>query len=64
MSTNPLQSIPNIDRAMAADLNLLGITVPADLKGRDALALYAQLCNITNQRNDPCVADTFMAAVH
>lgn len=64
MSTDPLLSIPNIGRAMAADLHLLGIREPADLAGRDPFALYEQLCAETGQRHDPCVADTFMAAVH
>ncbi len=49
---------------MAADLQLLGIREPADLKGRDPLQLYEELCKITGLRHDPCVADTFMAAVH
>ncbi|MGQ5522570.1 helix-hairpin-helix domain-containing protein [Chitinimonas sp. PSY-7] len=59
-----LQSIPNIGPAMAADLHLLGIREPADLKGRDPFQLYEELCKITGQQHDPCVADTFMAAVH
>ncbi|HEX2011533.1 MAG TPA: helix-hairpin-helix domain-containing protein [Roseateles sp.] len=58
-----LEQIPNIGTAMAGDLRLLGITRPQELRGRDAFVLYQQLCAITEQRQDPCVLDTLMAAV-
>ncbi|QPF73796.1 mitomycin resistance protein [Roseateles sp. DAIF2] len=58
-----LEQIPNIGPAMAADLRLLGIQTPQQLRGRDAFVLYQQLCVITEQRQDPCVLDTLMAAV-
>jgi len=49
---------------MEADFRLLGILRPADLAGRDPIALYHELCRVTGTRHDPCVADVFMAAVH
>ena len=58
-----LQDIPNIGPAVADDLRQLGITTPADLPGRDPFALYDDLCRITGQRHDPCLLDTFIAAV-
>lgn len=58
-----LQDIPNIGPAVAADLRQLGITTPDDLPGRDPYALYDDLCRITGQRHDPCLLDTFIAAV-
>ena len=58
-----LEALPNIGKAMAADLRLLGIERPQDLTGRDPLALYLQLEQVTGHRQDPCVLDTFMAAV-
>ena len=58
-----LEQIPNIGPAIAADLRQLGITVPAELIGRDAYAMYEDLCRLTGQRHDPCVLDTFIAAV-
>jgi len=58
-----LEQIPNVGAAMAADLRLLGIQQPRQLRGRDAFVLYQQLCAITEQRHDPCVLDTLMAAV-
>ena len=58
-----LTDIPNIGPAMARDLRALGVTEPKDLKGKDALTLYRQLSKLTGQRQDPCVLDTFLAAI-
>jgi predicted GIY-YIG superfamily endonuclease len=58
-----LEDIPNIGPAIAADLRQLGITAPAELPGRDPYAMYDDLCRITGQRHDPCLLDTFIAAV-
>lgn len=58
-----LEQLPNIGPSLAADLRLLGIHEPAQLRGRDAFVLYQQLCAATGQRQDPCVLDTFMAAI-
>lgn len=56
-----LTDLPNIGRAMAEDLQLLGIQNPEQLKGRDPYALYQELCIATGQRQDPCVLDTFIS---
>jgi hypothetical protein len=58
-----LEDIPNVGPAVAADLRQLGITEPADLPGRDPYVMYDDLCRITGQRHDPCLLDTFIAAV-
>lgn len=58
-----LEQLPNVGPALAADLRLIGIQTPADLRGKDAFVLYQKLCAATGQRQDPCVLDTFMAAV-
>ena len=58
-----LEQLPNIGPSLAADLRLIGIRHPSELLGKDAFALYQQLCAITGERHDPCVLDTFMAAV-
>ena len=58
-----LEDIPNVGPAVAADLRRLGIATPAELPGRDPYALYDDLCQITGQRHDPCLLDTFIAAV-
>jgi Pathogenicity locus len=58
-----LEDIPNVGPAIAADLRRLGITSPGDLLGRDPYGMYDDLCRITGQRHDPCLLDTFIAAV-
>ena len=58
-----LEQLPNVGPAMAADLRLIGIRTPRQLIGRDAFALYQKLNAATGRRHDPCVLDTFMAAV-
>ena len=58
-----LEQLPNIGPRIAADLRRLDIAVPADLKGRDPYEMYDELCRRTKARHDPCVLDTFIAAV-
>jgi Pathogenicity locus len=58
-----LEDIPNIGPSIADDLRQLGITTPGDMPGRDPYAMYDELCRITGQRHDPCLLDTFIAAV-
>jgi hypothetical protein len=58
-----LEDIPNVGPAVAGDLRQLGITTPSDLQCRDPYAMYDDLCRITGQRHDPCLLDTFIAAV-
>lgn len=57
-----LEQLPNIGPSLAADLRRIGIQHPADLIGQDAYALYRRLCQVSGQRQDPCVLDTFLAA--
>ncbi len=56
-----LTDLPNIGKAGAADLQLLGIHQPADLLGRDPYQLYQQLCQLTGVRHDPCVIDVLLS---
>jgi hypothetical protein len=58
-----LEQLPNIGPALAADLRSIGIVHPRELARRDAFVLYQALCAKTGKRQDPCVLDTFMAAV-
>jgi hypothetical protein len=58
-----LEQLPNVGPAIAADFRLLGLTRPQDLIGRDPYALYDELCRVTKRRHDPCLLDTFIAAV-
>ena len=58
-----LEDIPNVGTSVAADLRQLGIKLPGDLVGRDPFAMYDDICRLTGQRHDPCLLDTFIAAV-
>jgi len=58
-----LEQLPNIGRSLADDLRLIGVNTPSELIGRDPYSLYDELCRVTKQRHDPCVLDTFIAAV-
>ena len=58
-----LEDVPNVGPAVAAVLRRLGITSPGDLAGRDPYAMYDDLCRLTGQGHDPCLLDTFIAAV-
>lgn len=59
-----LRTIPNIGKSLAEDLYSLGYRKPEDLKGEQPLTMYRRLCEKTGARQDPCVLDTFMSAVH
>lgn len=58
-----LTDIPNIGPAMSADFKLLGLMSPSQLKAQDPLKLYRELGRISAVRQDPCVLDTYIAAV-
>jgi hypothetical protein len=56
-----LPDLPNIGTSMAKDLELIGISAPRQLTGKDLVALYTRLCQMTGARHDPCVLDTFIS---
>ncbi len=58
-----LEDVPNIGKAIADDLRGIGIAEPRDLVGKDGMELYQTLNKKTGVRHDPCVCDTFLAAV-
>ncbi len=59
-----LDALPNIGKAIAADLLMIGIDHPKQLIGRDPFRMYDKLCSMTEQKHDPCVIDVFMSAVY
>jgi hypothetical protein len=67
MATDPdlraLTALPNVGPAVARKLRRLGVTRPEDLRGRDAEELFERLCALDGRRHDPCLLDTFTAAV-
>ncbi|MBW3531125.1 helix-hairpin-helix domain-containing protein [Shewanella sp. SM72] len=56
-----LTDLPNIGKACAADLRLLGIDKPEQLLDRNPYELYQTLCDKTGQRHDPCMLDVFIS---
>ena len=58
-----LEDIPNVGKAIAADLRGLGLHQPDDLKGKDPYDLYDRINLATGKRQDPCLLDTFISAV-
>ena len=57
------EEMPNIGPQMARDFKLLGFKHPQDLAGKDPIKLYEQIQKLIGTRHDPCVLDTYMAAV-
>lgn len=58
-----LEELPNVGKATVADLHLLGITEPLQLKMRDPYQMYDELCRLSSVRHDPCVYDVFISIV-
>ena len=58
-----LGQLVSIGPAMLRDFELLGIRSMAQLARRSPTRMYRQLCEITGEHQDPCVLDTFSAAV-
>ncbi len=58
-----LTDLPNVGPACEKDLQRIGIRMPAQLHGRDAYDMYAQLCLRTGVTHDPCVIDVFLSLV-
>jgi hypothetical protein len=56
-----LTDLPNIGKAGAKDLELLGIHSAEQLIGQCPFEMYARLCRQTSTRHDPCVIDVFIS---
>ena len=59
-----LLALRNIGPAMRRDFTLLGIRTVRQLARCRAERLHKRLEQLTGQRQDPCVLDTFAAAIH
>ena len=62
-ATRQLADLISIGPAMLRDFHLLDIRSVAQLAKQDPKRMYARLTRATRQRQDPCVLDTFCAAV-
>lgn len=58
---NQLTDLPNIGKAGAHDLLLLGVHEPNQLIGMCPFEMYNRLCAMTVTRHDPCVIDVFIS---
>ncbi|AEG13018.1 helix-hairpin-helix domain-containing protein [Shewanella baltica] len=56
-----LTDLPNIGKACAADLRLLGIDKPEQLLGQNPYDLYQALNRLTGKTHDPCMIDVFIS---
>lgn len=58
-----LQDLISIGPAMLRDFELLGVRSLSQLAKQDPHKLYSRLERLTGTRQDPCVLDTFQAAI-
>jgi hypothetical protein len=58
-----LGDLISIGPAMLSDFELLGIRTVAELARQNPHRMYEKMERATGQRQDPCVLDTFCAAV-
>jgi len=59
-----LSRIPGVGPSIAADLYSLGIREVAELRGRNAESLYADLCREVGAHVDRCALYVFRCAVY
>jgi hypothetical protein len=59
-----LADLRNIGKAMLMDFELLDISSVKQLARCNADVLYTKIQTITQSRHDPCVWDTYAAAIH
>ena len=63
VDSRKLRDLVSVGPAMERDFHALGVRSVSELARRDAEELYEALCKLTATRQDPCVLDTFQAAV-
>lgn len=59
-----LEDLPNIGKAIAADLRRAGIHQPEQLVKRDPLETFHELSAVMGRRQDSCVLYALMAVQH
>jgi Pathogenicity locus len=57
------QDLVSVGPAIERDFQMMGIRSVAQLAKQNPKKMYDKLCKLTGQRQDPCVLDTFEAAV-
>lgn len=59
-----LTALPNIGKAIASDLQAIGICSPVDIKDVDPLNIFNDLKAVMGHRHDPCVYYTLLSVKH
>jgi len=62
--SNRLEAVPGIGKSLAKDLRDLDIKTVSDLRGRDPVKMYNDLCLIRGGHQDRCVLYVFRSAVY
>jgi len=62
-TVSQLDELPNIGKAIAQNLKLIGIEHPQQLIGKDAYQLHETLGVVTGKRQDACVIDVFLSVI-
>ncbi len=62
--TNDLQTMPGVGPSISRDLRRLGVGAVRELRGRNPMTLYEQLCLIQGEKVDRCVLYVFRTAVY
>lgn len=62
-TVSKMTDLPNIGKAISADLKRIGLTDPQELIGKDAYELHKQLCAKLGWRQDHCIIDVFLSAI-
>jgi len=57
------QDLVSVGPAIERDFQMMGIRSVAELAKQNPKKMYDKMCRLTGQRQDPCVLDTFEAAV-
>ncbi len=59
-----LEDLPNIGKAIAADLRRIGILRPDQLAKREPIAIFRELSTVMGHRHDPCILYTLISVKH
>ncbi len=62
-TVSKMTDLPNIGKAISADLERIGLTDPKQLIGKDAYELHKQLSEKLRRRQDNCVIDVFLSVI-
>jgi DNA transformation protein len=59
-----LEDLPNIGKALAADLRKIGILRPDQLAKYEPIVIFRELSKVMGHRHDPCVLYTLLSVGH